>query len=191
MGQNLTIKSGIYKNSELLKILGNPATIKKFLNIGAVEKISRGFYATPDIPTNKTFFLIIQKFYKKSVISKRTLLHHYGLTTAQPELIDLDVSQNSQLRLSTDLVKIHRTNKIFEIEMILFNGVLLRTYSVERSLFEVLYFEKTAGSLTSEVIRNYLARYEYKPAVIFNISKKFGKNGAQLANLIHVVAGDK
>lgn len=67
----------------------------------------------------------------------------------------------------------------------------LKCYSIERALFEVLHFEKTAGQLTSEIIHNYLTNYKYDPASIHKIALKFGKRGVELAGLIQVLAGNK
>ncbi len=72
-----------------------------------------------------------------------------------------------------------------------FNSVKLKGYSVERSLFEVLHFEKKPGQLTPEVIHNYLANHKYEPAIIHKIAQKFGKRGLELASLIQVLAGNK
>ncbi|MEN0060450.1 MAG: hypothetical protein AAGB31_16540, partial [Bdellovibrio sp.] len=125
------------------------------------------------------------------VISKRTLLYNYKLTTDQPSVIDIDVNTDSKLRNSTDLISVYRTNKIFNTIPFEINLVKLRGYSVERSLFEVLYFEKKPGQLTSEVIHNYLANYKYEPVTIHKIAQKFGKRGLELANLIQILAGNK
>lgn len=185
------IKSGVYKHSELTQILGSPMAVKRALQARLVEKISRGFYATPDIAENQAFFAVIKKFYKDAVISKRTLLYHFRLTTNQPELIDVDVPQSSVLRKDTDLVSVCRTNKVFGLINHDFNGIKLKCYSVERALFEVLHFENKPGSLTSEVIRNYLSNFKYEPGVIHKLAAKFGTRGLQLENLIQVMAGDK
>lgn len=185
------IESGVYKHEKLVEFFGSAMAVKRALASGKFERITRGFYATTDIPFNRAYYLIIKNFYKKAVISKRTLLYHYRLTTNQPEQIDIDVPQQTKLRHSTDLLEIHRTNKLFSVSKSDFNGVSLRCYSVERALFEVLYFEKTSGSLTSEVIHNFLAHFKYEPALIYKIGLRFGKPGLQLAKLIQVVAGDK
>ena len=165
--------------------------VKRAVEAGVIEKISRAFYATPDIPSNQAFFCIIKKFYQGAVISKRTLLYHYKLTTDQPSVIDIDVDTNSKLRNSTDLISVCRTNKIFSTILQAFNSVKLKCYSVERALFEVLHFEKKPGQLTSEVIHNYLTYYKYKPAAIHKIANKFGKRGLELADLIQILAGNK
>lgn len=186
-----TIKSGVYKHAELAEILGSSMAVKRALAAQLIEKISRGFYCTPDIATNKAYYNVIKKFYKDAVISKRTLLYHYRLTTNQPDLIDVDVPQTSKLRKGTDLLEVHRTNKVFGLSHAEFNGIKLKCYSVERALFDVLYFEEKFGSLTSEVIHNYLATYKYEPAAIHTLALKFGSRGVHLANLIQVMAGDK
>jgi predicted transcriptional regulator of viral defense system len=187
----IKLKSGVYKHSELKKIFGSKMAVKRAVQSGKIEKISRAFYASPDIPSNQTFFLVIKKFYKGAVISKRTLLYHFRLTTDQPSVIDIDVNTDSKLRNSTDLISLYRTNKIFSTTSLEINSVKLKCYSVERALFEVLYFEKNPGHLTSEVIHNYLTNYKYEPAAIRKIALKFGKRGLELANLIQVLAGNK
>jgi len=187
----LTIKSGVYKHSELSEMLGSRMAVKRALAAQLIEKVARGFYCTPDIATNKAYYSVVKKFYKDAVISKRTLLYHYRLTTNQPDLIDVDVPQTSKLRKGTDLLEVHRTNKIFGLSFAEFNGIKLRCYSVERALFEVLSFEETPGSLVSEVVHNYLASFKYEPAAIHALGLKFGARGTQLANLIQVMAGDK
>lgn len=186
-----TIKSGVYKHSELTEMLGSHTAVKRALAAQLIEKVSRGFYCTPDIATNEAYYSVIKKFYKDAVISKRTLLYHYRLTTDQPDLIDIDVPQTSKLRKGTDLLEIHRTNKIFGLTDAVFNGIKLKCYSVERALFEVLSFEEKPGSLTSEIIHNYLTGFRYEPADVHALGLKFGSRGAQLANLIQVMAGDR
>lgn len=185
------LKSGVYKHIELENIMGSKMAVKRAFDSGILEKVARGFYATPDISSNKAYFLIIKRFYPEGVISKGTLLYHYGLTTYQPTTIDIDVNSNSKLRNNTDLVQIHRTNKIFSTCSLEFNSVKLKCYTMERALFEVLYFENKFGQLTSEVIHNYLAKYKYDPATIHQIAQKFGGRGRDLANLLQALAGNK
>jgi hypothetical protein len=165
--------------------------VKRALETGAIEKISRAFYATPDVPSNQAFYSVIKKFYQGAVISKRTLLYHYKLTTDQPSSIDVDVNTDSKLRNSTDLINVYRTNKIFNTTTLQINSVKLKGYSVERALFEVLHFEKKPGQLSSEVIHNYLTNHKYEPAIIHKIAQQFGKRGLELASLIQVLAGNK
>jgi predicted transcriptional regulator of viral defense system len=186
-----TLNSGIFKHAELEAILGSRMAVKRALAAGFIEKISRGFYKTPDIPNNQAFFAVIKKFYPGAVISKRTLLYHYKLTTDQPSEIDIDVTHDSKLRNSTDLVSVHRTNKIFSTHTAEFNSIKLKCYTVERALFEVLTFEGNFGILTSEVVHKYLANHKYESARIHKIATHFGFRGLQLANLIQVMAGDK
>lgn len=183
--------SGVFKHAELEEIMGSKTAIKRAVESGVIIKISRAFYASPDTPLNKSFYLIIKSFYKNALISKRSLLYHYKLTTDQPNLIDIDVEASSKLRKSTDLINVYRTNKIFNTTFDDFNLVKLKCYSVERALFEVLYFEKTPGQLTAEVIHNYLALFKYEPAIIHKIAQKFGKRGLDLANLIQVLSRNK
>lgn len=189
--KNTKLTSGVYKHAELEKIFGSKMAVKRAVEAGKIEKISRAFYATPDVPSNQAFYLVIKKFYADAVISKRTLLYHYKLTTDQPSVIDIDVDTDSKLRNSTDLISVFRTNKIFSTTSIEINSVKLKGYSVERALFEVLHFEKKPGQLTSEVVHNYLANHKYEPATIHKITQKFGKRGLELASLIQVFAGNK
>lgn len=190
-GKNIKLLSGVYKHAELEKIFGSKMAVKRAVEAGVIEKISRAFYSTPDVSLNQAFYLVVKKFYANAVISKRTLLYHYKLTTDQPPMIDIDVGIKSKLRNSTDLVRVYRTNKIFGTTSQDINSVTLKCYSVERTLFEVLYFEKRFGLLTTEVVHNYLANYKYEPAIIHKIAKKFGKRGLDLASLIQVISGNK
>jgi hypothetical protein len=187
----IKLTSGVYKHAELVKIFGSKMAIKRALEVGKIEKISRAFYATPDIPSNQAFYSVIKKFYAGAAISKRTLLYHYKLTTDQPSVIDIDVDTDSRLRNSTDLISVYRTNKIFSTTSLEINSVKLKGYSVERALFEVLHFEKNPGQLTSEVVHNYLANHKYEPATIRKIAQRFGKRGLELASIIQVLAGNK
>ncbi len=188
--QNTKLLSGVYKHAELEKIFGSKMAVKRAVEVGMIEKISRAFYATPDVPSNQAFYSVIKKFYSGAVISKRTLLYHYKLTTDQPSVIDIDVDTDSKLRNSNDLISVYRTNKIFSTTSLEINLVKLKGYSVERALFEALHFEKKPGQLTSEVIHNYLASHKYEPASIHKIAQKFGKRGLEFANLIQVLAGN-
>lgn len=188
--KNIKLPPGVYKHAELEKIFGSKMAVKRAVEAGAIEKISRAFYATPDIPFNQAFFSIVKKFYQGAVISKRTLLYYYKLTTDQPSFVDIDVETDSKLRNSTDLISVHRTNKMFSMTSLEVNSVKFKCYTIERSLFEVLYFEKKPGQLTSEVIHNYLANHKYEPAIIHKIAQKFGKRGLELASLIQVLAGN-
>lgn len=189
--KSIKLLSGVYKHAELEKIFGSKMAVKRAVDAGAIEKISRAFYATPDVPSNQAFYSVIKKYYQGAVISKRTLLYHYKLTMDQPSAIDIDVDTDSKLRNSTDLISLYRTNKIFSTTSIELNSVKLKCYSIERAIFEVLHFEKKPGQLTSEVLHNYLANYKYEPATIHKIAQKFGKRGLELASLIQVLAGNK
>jgi len=185
------LRSGVYKHSELVEMFGSKMAVKRSLEAGRIEKISRAFYSTPDIPSNRAFYSVIKKFYPSAVISKRTILYHFKLTTDQPSAIDIDVNTDSKLRNGTDLINLYRTKKIFSTTSMEINSINLNCYTVERALFEVLYFEKKPGQLSSEVIHNYLSSYKYSPAKIHKIAQKFGKRGLELANFIQVVAGNK
>lgn len=185
------LKNGVYKHSELVQLLGSKMAVKRATESGDLERVSRAYYSTADVPYLESHFLVIKRFYPDAVISKRTLLYHYRLTTDQPSTIDIDVGPESHLRNSTDLVRVYRTKKIFSTIKAQFHSVSLECYSLERALFEVLYFETTPGELTSEVIHNYLAKYKYEPAKIQKIAQKFGGRGAELANIIRILAGHK
>ncbi|HPI41028.1 MAG TPA: hypothetical protein PLJ21_09500 [Pseudobdellovibrionaceae bacterium] len=165
--------------------------VKRAVEAGTIEKVSRAFYSTPEIPSNQAYYLIIKKFFPNAVISKKTLLYNYKLTTDQPSAIDIDVDTRSKLRNSTDLIGIWRTNKIFSTTSLEINSVKLKCYTVERALFEVLHFEKNPGQLASEVVHNYLNNHKYEPATIHKIAQKFGKRGLEFAGLIQVLAGNK
>jgi len=117
-----------------------------------LNKISRAFYVTPAVPSIQAFYLVIKKFYQRAVISKRTLLYYYKLTTDQPLAIDVGINTDSKLRNSPDLINVYRTNKIFNATTLQINSVKLIGYSIERALFEVLHFEKKSEQLTYEVI---------------------------------------
>lgn len=189
--KNITLLSGVYKHAELEKIFGSKMAVKRAVEAGTIEKISRAFYATPDVPSSQAFYLVVKKFYRNAVISKRTLLYQYKLTTDQPPAIDIDVETTSKLRNSTDLISVYRTNKIFSTTSLEINSVKLKCYTVERTLFEVLHFEKKPGQLTSEVVHSYLNNHKYEPATLHKIAQKFGKRGLELAALIQVLAGNK
>jgi predicted transcriptional regulator of viral defense system len=189
--KSIKLISGVYKHVELEKIFGSKMAIKRAVDAGVIEKISRAFYATPDVPSNQAFYSVIKKYYQGAVISKRTLLYHYKLTTDQPSTIDIDVDTDSKLRNNTDLISVYRTNKICRTTFLEINSVKLKAYSVERALFEVLKFEKISGQLTSEVIHNYIANHKYEPAAIYKIAQNFGKRGFELARLIQFLAGNK
>ncbi len=189
--QESKLESGVYKHSDLAKILGSKMAVKRALKKGTIEKISRAYYSTPDIPSDQAHFSVVQKFYPDAVISKRTLLHHYKLTTDQSAGIDIDVDSDSKLRNSTDLICVHRSTKIFNVVSLKINSAKVRGYSIERALFEVLHFEKRPGQLTTEVIHNFLANYKYEAATIHKIAQRFGNRGLDLANLMQVIAGNK
>lgn len=189
--KNTVLLSGVYKHAELEQFFGSKMAVKRALAAGKIDKISRAFYATLDVPSNRAFYSVIKKFYTAAVISKRTLLYHYKLTTDQPSSIDIDVDTGSKLRNDTDLISVYRTNKIFSTTSLEINSVKLKGYSVERALFEVLHFEKKPGQLTSEVVHNFLANHKYEPATIHKIAQKFGKRGLELASLIQILAGNK
>ncbi len=190
-GKNIKFRSGVYKHAELEKIFGSKMAVKRAVEAGTIEKVSRAFYSTPEIPSNQAYYLIIKKFFPNAVISKKTLLYNYKLTTDQPSAIDIDVDTRSKLRNSTDLIGIWRTNKIFSTTSLEINSVKLKCYTVERALFEVLHFEKNPGQLASEVVHNYLNNHKYEPATIHKIAQKFGKRGLEFAGLIQVLAGNK
>jgi predicted transcriptional regulator of viral defense system len=188
--KTLTLPTGVYKHAELEKIFPSKMAIKRAVEAGIIEKISRAFYSTPDVPSNQAFYLVIKRFYPKAVISKRSLLYQYKLSTDLPSAIDIDVDTSSKLRKNTDLISLYRTNKIFNTTSLEINSVKIKAYSVERALFEVLHFEKKPGQLTSEVVHNYLKSYKYDPAAIHKIAQRFGQRGLQLATLIQVLAGN-
>ncbi len=180
------IKTNVYSSKELVKKLGSQTAIARLCKSDQLIKIGRGYYCSQDINTAKATFLIIEKYFNNAVVSGASALFNYQMIDSMPDQIDLDVARESKYRLHTDIFSFHRTTKITKTVKQDFYGVELKTYPIERVVFEVLRLEKNIGELARSVIKKFVANHSLDRKKLETVSKVFGTKGAQLLNLIYL-----
>lgn len=158
--------------------------IHRMVSAGSLHKLGRGFYYTTDVNASMAFFMVINKYYKDTVVSGATCLYNYELSGYMPEQIDLDAASDSSYRLDTDIFSIHRTTKIAGITFGNFFGVKCKTYCLERAVFEVIRVDGGFGDLTREVVKNFSRKKRINFTTLRQYGELFGVKGKRLIDMI-------
>lgn len=182
------LRNGVYSTKELEKILGSRKVIPNFIERNYIFQISRGYFATADIAYDKAFYLLAQKNYPDYILSAQTALFYHGLSNFQDDLIHLDYSKDEAFKRESKTFCFHRVvnERLQHTEKIMINGVELKIYTLERSVFEALKLEKDIGSKTIAVCREYLKQVKHNPNLkaLGEISEMFGERGGKIVEII-------
>ena len=174
---------GVLKTSELNNLGISSRQIKKLTEDGVISKIKRGFYElTGYIPKEE---VIIAKLFPKAVIFLESALFYYGYTDRIPLAMQIAVnrySKTTQYNLDYPLIKPYYLEPKFieiGIDIIQVDGVEVRLYDRDRTICDVLRYEKKLeGEVFASAIKYYVkdskknARNLFEYAEIFNIKNK-------------------
>lgn len=181
------IPSGVYKTSDLEKILGHRVAISQVVDSGEIELFSRGYYRTSDLfDDNQTSAMIIEKYFPEAVVSKQTALRHYGLFDDPGEFFNVDIPAESVKVSEKGILAFHRSRRIVGVAKAKVNGVLSNIYTPERAVFEILLTQKGLGPDVVQVVNNYLSLFDNDGKGVSRLSEfapEFGKAGRDLLQL--------
>lgn len=176
-------RGGILKTAELKELGLSSRQIKRLLDDGVIARIKRGFYELTDYVIQEE--VIIARLFPQAVIFLESALFHYGYTDRIPLAWQIAVdrySKTTQYDIDYPLIEPYYLEpKFLEIgvDIIEVDGVEVRIYDRDRTICDVLRYEK---KLEKEVFNNAIVRYIEDPrknlrklfeyAEIFNIKNK-------------------
>ena len=174
---------GVLKTSELNDLGLSSRQIKKIVDDGMIFRIKRGFYEIIDeMPREE---VIIARLFPHAVIFLESAMMHYGYTDRIPSAWQIAVNRYSKTtQYEIDYPQIepyYLEPKFIEVgvDVIQNEGVKIRIYNRDRTICDVLRYEK---KLEKEVFNNSIKRYTqdkkknvrrlFEYAEIFNIKNK-------------------
>lgn len=174
---------GVLKTSELNGLGFSSRKINKLMEEGIISRIKHGFYELTDyIPKEE---VIIARLFPEAVIFLESAMLHYGYTDRIPSAWQIAVDKNSQKTkydIEYPLIEpFYLEPKFIDIgiDIIQVDGVEVKIYDRDRTICDVLRYEK---KLEEEVFTNAIKRYVedskknvrklFEYAVIFNIKNK-------------------
>jgi hypothetical protein len=178
-----------------IKLLGNDKALYRMVEKGDIKKVEPnglGYFTLPQVEVATAHFAIIKKYYTKCVISGKTALSLYDLSLDYIDVIDVDISNKTNL--SNDLLNVHRIidSKINNVIMRSFIDKAIpfdiRIYSPERVLFEAYKYYKGLDSYFY-CMKQYKNLYLDKknPGIQFDtilkINKKIGREILDLLSM--------
>ena len=176
-------KHGVLKTSELKDLGFSSRQINKLIEEGVISRIKYGFYELIDyVPKEE---VIIARLFPKAVIFLESAMMHYGYTDRIPLAWQIAVdrySKTTQYDIDYPLIEPYYLKPKFidiGIDTIQVDGVEVRIYDRDRTICDVLRYEK---KLEEEVFTNAIKRYVKDPkknvrnlfeyAKVFNIKNK-------------------
>jgi predicted transcriptional regulator of viral defense system len=172
---------GILKTSELHDLGLSSRKINKLMEEGIISRIKHGYYELNDYMPKEE--VVIARLFPEAVIFLESALFHYEYTDRIPSAWQIAVDKNSQktkYNIDYPLVKPHYLDpKLLNIgvDIIRVDGVEVRIYDRDRTLCDVLRYEK---KLEKEVFNNAIKRYlkdpQKKVRKLFEYAEKFNIN---------------
>jgi predicted transcriptional regulator of viral defense system len=176
-------RGGVLKTAELKDLGLSSRQIKRLLDDGIITKIKRGFYELKDYIVRDE--VIIARLFPQAVIFLESALFYYGYTDRIPSAWQIAVNKYSEAtkyNIEYPLIEPFYLEPKFiniGVSTIKIDGVRVRIYDRERTLCDVLRYEK---KLEKEVFNNAINRYIEDPkknirklfeyAELFNIKNK-------------------
>ncbi len=176
-------RGGILKTTELNELGLSSRQIKRLLDDGVITRIKRGFYELTDYVSREE--VIIARLFPQAVIFLESALLHYSYTDRIPLAWQIAVdrySKTTQYNIDYPLIEPYYLEPKFidiGVDIIQVDGVKIRIYDRDRTICDVLRYEK---KLEKEVFNNAIGRYVKDPkknirklfeyAEIFNIKNK-------------------
>ncbi|NLX75941.1 MAG: hypothetical protein GXZ01_00970 [Clostridiaceae bacterium] len=176
-------RGGVLKTAELKELGLSSRQIKRLIVDGVITKIKRGFYELSDYIIRDE--VIIARLFPQAVIFLESALLYYGYTDRIPLAWQIAVdkySKTTQYNINYPLIEPYYLEPKFldiGVDVIRIDGVEIRIYDRDRTICDVLRYEK---KLEKEVFKNAIGRYKEDPkknmrkvfeyAEIFNIKNK-------------------
>ncbi len=180
-------KEKVFNLSELIKIFGNRMEVSRKAQLGIIQSLGSGYYASPEMDPFLATLKVVAKYYPEVVISGRTALHIHGLSQDYVNQIDVDIKREKSLR--NKILKVHRVlgSRRIGITRINYHGVELKIYDIERSLAEA-YRLDPAGPDFYKALKRYvkqgninfdrITHYDkiLKTKVMFHLQQEFARD---------------
>jgi len=173
----------ILKTSELSDLGLSSRQIKKLLDEEIIIKIKHGYYEfSGSVPREE---IVIARLFPNAVIFLESALMHYGYTDRIPSAWQIAVNKNSeksQYKMDNFFVEPYYLEPKFievGVDRIIIDGISIKIYNRERTICDVLRYEKKIGK---EVFSNAIQRYIkdqkknirklFEYAEVFNVKNK-------------------
>ncbi|MDO8804546.1 MAG: type IV toxin-antitoxin system AbiEi family antitoxin domain-containing protein [Elusimicrobiota bacterium] len=154
---------GVFKTRDVCRLKIHPRNLYAMVNMGLLEKISRGTYRLPGRPQENPDIVNVAIRAPKGVICLISALAYHGITTQIPREVYLAVARGAEMpRLEYPPIRIFRFSKEpldSGIETHIIDGVPVRIYNPEKTLADCFKFRGKVGLDTSiEALKMYLRR---------------------------------
>ena len=167
----------VLKAKEIVDLGFSRMTLSRLSEVGRIQKLGSGFYATNSIPFEEAGAIAVSKYYPDAVISNILALRLYDLALEKIYRIHIDIENTRSIR--NDFVETHRVASKFitDITEINLHGYKVKIYSKQRCLYEAYKVYGQDEELHRVIIR-YIQNYkdETKREVTERLDKLFKIN---------------
>lgn len=181
--EEFRLHGGVLKTSELKEMSLTSRQIKRMVQEGTISKIKYGYYElTEYIPNDH---VIVARLFPDSVVFLESALFYYGYIDRVPQEIQVAVDRSSKTTkydIEYPMVKpFYMEPRFLEVgvETIEIDGVKIRIFNRDRTMCDVLRFEKKMDyEVFSSAIESYIkdpnkvVRNLFEFAEILNIRNK-------------------
>lgn len=181
--EEFKLHGGVLKTSELKKMGLTSRQIKRMVQEGTISKIKYGYYELTEYIPND--LVIVARLFPDSVIYLESALFYYGYIDRVPQEIQIAVDRSSKTTkydIEYPMVKpFYMEPRFLEVgvEAIEIDGVKIRIFNRDRTMCDVLRFEKKMDyEVFSSAIESYIkdpnkvVRNLFEFAEILNIRNK-------------------
>lgn len=181
--EEFKLHGGVLKTSEIKEMGLSSRQIKKMVKEGIISKIKHGYYELAGYIPND--LVIVARLFPDSVIFLESALFYYGYIDRVPKEIQIAVDRSSKTTkydIEYPMVKpFFMEPRYLEVgvETIEIDGVKIRIFSRDRTICDVLRFEKKMDyEVFSSAIESYIkdpnkvVRNLFEFAEILNIRNK-------------------
>lgn len=160
-------RGSIVRRGELLSHLMNAGTLRKYLDLGIIQRWERGFYYLKEdgLPYDPEVIMVAKK-YPHTVLCLVSALSFHDMTTQIPHSIDIAIPYQSNAPKSCyPLLRTFRfRDAIYEAgtEIHDLNGVQLKVYNKEKTLVDAFRFRNLIGM---DVFLEALNMYASNPSI--------------------------
>lgn len=182
-------RGGIVRRGELLSDLMNAGTLRKYLDLGIIQRWERGFYHLKEnsLPYNPEMIMVAKK-YPQAVICLVSALSFHDMTTQIPHSIDIAIPyQSNAPKSSYPLLRTFRfRDAIYEAGMEIYDlkGVQLKVYNKEKTLVDAFRFRNRIGmDVFLEALRTYAGSHSINLPLIHEYAALRGVTGKMMPYL--------
>lgn len=141
---------GVVRREEILSNLMNAGMLRKYMDLGVIQRWERGFYYLKEdnLPYSPEMIMVAKK-YHQAVICLMSALSFHDMTTQIPHFIDIAIPYKSNApKSSYPLIRAFRfRDAIYEAGMEIHDleGVKLKVYNKEKTLVDAFRFKNRIG----------------------------------------------